>query len=84
MILENIIDEVIIDAGRVFRVGPINGEVVTIIPIESILRGKPHKSFAVLQDRADMPLGKTFIGRKVNEFGVIALSTAGIHASPGN
>ena len=66
-ILQQILQEVGVQAAGVVRVVLVDDEVVTVVAVESVSRGKPHEAAPVLQDVGDVALGQAIVGREVGE-----------------
>jgi len=57
--------------GRIDRVMPVNRESISIIPVETILCGEPHKAAAVLGDGTDKIVGKPVVYGQMIEFDIL-------------
>src|SRR4030095_14316274 len=70
VVLHQILEEVGAQAARVVRVVLVDDEGVTVIAIEAIACGKPHKAPAILQNGSHVALRQAIVGGEVREFGV--------------
>ena len=57
--------------GRVVRK---NLELVSVVPVQSLLRAEPHETVVVLKDGIDDRLRQTILGRDVVEMDVFLVS----------
>ena len=68
LFLEEGTDKAAADTGRVFGLMLVNGKLVAIILVQSVISGKPHKAFFVPQNSTHMALGKTIARCKSFKF----------------
>jgi hypothetical protein len=64
------------DTGWIARIVAVDGEPMSIVPVEPILRAEPHEPLTVLKDAAHGALGKTVFDTQMLKAGDVALCGA--------